>query len=415
LETRTTLKSTKAEYGIIRIPISPFTYERLDKMYNKKLPNGKVKFFDTYKSLNGERKQVTITLETASAQSQRQAKSLIAQRIEKKLTAEREALDILHNATVSQVFEVYWNIRKQEIAESYALCEKQKFDTFLNDFDFGNKRIKSVTSIELQKFVNFFDKPHTRREFKRHLIQFFDFAFAMRYIDVNEAQRIRIPKVKQTIEQKEKHDLKFFTVKEFNEFVKSAKCYIQNLRSSYHREMGIRRLLLLQFIFLTGCRYGEAAALEWKNVDILMRDVYIRQSWQINLGKVGPTKNIQSVRHIAIDERTAEILEEMRTKSDCSFVFPTIHKQPFPNSALNKFMKKVGDYGGMAKNPKYFSTHMLRHSHITLLVLAGVPQKVIMDRVGHSSPRTTSEIYTHLISSQKQQAVKVLNDLPRIA
>ena len=116
-------------------------------MYNKKLPNGKVKFFDTYKSLNGERKQVTITLETASAQSQRQAKSLIAQRIEKKLTAEREALDILHNATVSQVFEVYWNIRKQEIAESYALCEKQKFDTFLNDFDFGNKRIKSVTSI----------------------------------------------------------------------------------------------------------------------------------------------------------------------------------------------------------------------------------------------------------------------------
>ena len=108
-------------------------------MYNKKLPNGKVKFFDTYKSLNGERKQVTITLETASAQSQRQAKSLIAQRIEKKLTAEREALDILHNATVSQVFEVYWNIRKQEIAESYALCEKQKFDTFLNDFDFGNK------------------------------------------------------------------------------------------------------------------------------------------------------------------------------------------------------------------------------------------------------------------------------------
>ncbi|MDU3959499.1 MAG: tyrosine-type recombinase/integrase, partial [Lactococcus lactis] len=101
--------------------------------------------------------------------------------------------------------------------------------------------------------------------------------------------------------------------------------------------------------------------------------------------------------------------------SDCSFVFPTIHKQPFPNSALNRFMKKVGDYGGMAKNPKYFSTHMLRHSHITLLVLAGVPQKVIMDRVGHSSPRTTSEIYTHLISSQKQQAVKVLNDLPRIA
>ena len=222
-------------------------------------------------------------------------------------------------------------------------------------------------------------------------------------------------KVNLTVEQKEKRDLKFFTVDEFNEFVDSAKCYIQNLSSAYHREMGLRRLLMLQFIFLTSCRYGEAAVLEWQNVDILLRDIYIRQSWQINLGKVGPTKNLQSVRHIAIDERTANILEEMKAMSNCDFVFATTHKQPFSNGALNKFMKKVGDYGGMDKNPKDFSTHMLRHSHITLLVLAGVHQKVIMDRVGHSNPRTTTEIYTHLISSQKQQAVKILNDLPLIA
>lgn len=384
-------------------------------MYYKKLSNGKVKFFDTYKTLNGKRRQVTITLETASAQSQRKAKNLIAQRIERKLKAEREADDNLHNATVIQIFEMYWNTRKQEISDSYAFREKNQFDTFLLDFDFGNKKIKSISSIELQKFVNFFDKPTTRQEYKRHLIQFFDFAFDMRYVDVNEAKRIRIPKIKPTIEQKEKHDLKFFTTDEFNEFIDSAKCYIKNLRSAYHRELGFRRLLMLQFIFLTGCRYGEAAALEWKNVDILMRDVYIRQSWQINLGKVGPTKNLQSVRHIAIDERTAEILEEMKTRSDCNFVFATTHKQPFSNYALNKFMKKVGDYGGMGKNPKYFSTHMLRHSHITLLVLAGVSQKIIMDRVGHANPRTTSEIYTHLISSQKQEAVKILNNLPRIS
>lgn len=384
-------------------------------MYYKKLESGKVRFFDTYQTLSGKRKQVTVTLDTASAQSQRQAKNIIAQKIERKLQAEREAYDALHNATIAQVFDVYWETRKREISASYAFREKGQFDTFLNDFDFGNKRIKAISSMELQKFVNFFDKPSTRLEFKRHLVQFFDFAFDLRYIDINEAKRIRIPKVRQTIEQKERHDLKFFTFEEFNEFVDSAKCYIANLRSSYHRELGYRRLLMLEFIFLTGCRYGEAAALEWKNVDILMRDIYIRQSWQINLGKVGPTKNLQSVRHIAIDERTAEILEEMKARSECNFVFATTHHQPFPNGALNKFMKKVGENGGMAKNPKDFSTHMLRHSHITLLVLAGVPQKVIMDRVGHSNPRTTSEIYTHLISSQKQQAVKVLNDLPRIA
>lgn len=381
-------------------------------MYYKKLQNGKVRFFDTYKSLNGARKQVTVTLETASAQSQRTATKLLAQKINRKLQSELKATEAFNNATLSQVFEVYWNIREQEISPSYAYREKKQFENFLIDFEFGNKKIKSVSSIELQKFVNFFDKPTTRQEFKRILVQLFEFAFNMRYIDVNEAKRIRTPKIKQTIEQKEKRDLKFFTVGEFNEFVDAARYYIKNLRSAYHRDLGFRRLLMLQFIFLTGCRYGEAAALEWENVDILMRDIYIRQSWQSNLGKIGATKNLQSVRHIAIDERTAEILEKMKAISNCNFVFATTHSQPFSNGALNKFMKKVGDYGGMKKNPKNFSTHMLRHSHITLLVLAGVSQKVIMDRVGHANPRTTSEIYTHLISSQKQQAVKILNDLP---
>ncbi|MCJ1977294.1 tyrosine-type recombinase/integrase [Lactococcus paracarnosus] len=381
-------------------------------MYYKKLQNGKVRFFDTYKSLNGARKQVTVTLETASAQSQRTATKLLAQKINRKIQSELKATEAFNNATLSQVFEVYWNIREQEISPSYAYREKKQFENFLIDFEFGNKKIKSTSSIELQKFVNFFDKPTTRQEFKRILVQLFEFAFNMRYIDVNEAKRIRTPKIKQTIEQKEKRDLKFFTVGEFNEFVDAARCYIKNLRSAYHRDLGFRRLLMLQFIFLTGCRYGEAAALEWENVDILMRDIYIRQSWQSNLGKIGATKNLQSVRHIAIDERTAEILEKMKAISNCNFVFATTHSQPFSNGALNKFMKKVGDYGGMKKNPKNFSTHMLRHSHITLLVLAGVSQKVIMDRVGHANPRTTSEIYTHLISSQKQQAVKILNDLP---
>ena len=381
-------------------------------MYYKKLQNGKVRFFDTYKSLNGARKQVTVTLETASAQSQRTATKLLAQKINRKIQSELKATESFNNATLSQVFEVYWNIREQEISPSYAYREKKQFENFLIDFEFGNKKIKATSSIELQKFVNFFDKPTTRQEFKRILVQLFEFAFNMRYIDVNEAKRIRTPKIKQTIEQKEKRDLKFFTVGEFNEFVDAARYYIKNLRSAYHRDLGFRRLLMLQFIFLTGCRYGEAAALEWENVDILMRDIYIRQSWQSNLGKIGATKNLQSVRHIAIDERTAEILEKMKAISNCNFVFATTHSQPFSNGALNKFMKKVGDYGGMKKNPKNFSTHMLRHSHITLLVLAGVSQKVIMDRVGHANPRTTSEIYTHLISSQKQQAVKILNDLP---
>ena len=131
-------------------------------MYYKKLANGEVKFFDIYKTLNGKCRQVTVTLETSSAQSQRTAKNMLAQKVYKKLDDERKSLEAVNNATVSQVFEVYWDIRKQEISPSSVYREKGQFNSFLNDFEFGNKKIKSVSSIELQKFVNFFDKPTTR-------------------------------------------------------------------------------------------------------------------------------------------------------------------------------------------------------------------------------------------------------------
>lgn len=120
-------------------------------MYYKKLSNGKVKFFDTYKALNGKRRQVTITLETASAQSQRKAKNLIAQKIEKILKAEREADDNLHNATVIQVFEMYWNTRKREISDSDAFREKINLILF---YMILNLVIKKSNQFPVSNFKN---------------------------------------------------------------------------------------------------------------------------------------------------------------------------------------------------------------------------------------------------------------------
>ena len=41
-------------------------------------------------------------------------------------------------------------------------------------------------------------------------------------------------------------------------------------------------------------------------------------------------------------------------------------------------------------------THILRHTHITMLVEAGVDLPVIMERVGHSNINITLDIYTHV-------------------
>ena len=40
---------------------------------------------------------------------------------------------------------------------------------------------------------------------------------------------------------------------------------------------------------------------------------------------------------------------------------------------------------------------MFRHTHVALLVEAGVPIKVISERLGHSKIDTTLDIYTHML------------------
>ena len=55
-------------------------------------------------------------------------------------------------------------------------------------------------------------------------------------------------------------------------------------------------------------------------------------------------------------------------------------------------------------NLKHIRFHDLRHSHVTMLIDAKVPLKVISERVGHSSVNTTLNIYSHALKEMDQEA-----------
>ncbi|WP_269476053.1 tyrosine-type recombinase/integrase [Enterococcus faecium] len=60
---------------------------------------------------------------------------------------------------------------------------------------------------------------------------------------------------------------------------------------------------------------------------------------------------------------------------------------------------------------KKVSSHMLRHSHISLLTELGIPLKAIMDRVGHEDSKTTLKIYTHTTKNMQNQLVEKLGKI----
>lgn len=93
-------------------------------------------------------------------------------------------------------------------------------------------------------------------------------------------------------------------------------------------------------------------------------------------------KTLSSMRTIEIDNTTIDILT--RYMSASKTIFDT------NLSTLNHNLKKLN-----------VSTHMFRHTHVELLVEAGVPIKVISEQLGHSKIDTTLDIYTHVTEKMK--------------
>ncbi|HCG29181.1 MAG TPA: site-specific integrase, partial [Chloroflexi bacterium] len=48
--------------------------------------------------------------------------------------------------------------------------------------------------------------------------------------------------------------------------------------------------------------------------------------------------------------------------------------------------------------------HDLRHTHATLLLLAGVPAKVVSERLGHASIGITLDTYSHVLPAMQDEA-----------
>ena len=50
--------------------------------------------------------------------------------------------------------------------------------------------------------------------------------------------------------------------------------------------------------------------------------------------------------------------------------------------------------------------HDLRHTHVTLLLKAGVPIKVVSERLGHATPGFTMATYQHVLPGMQAEAAR---------
>ena len=104
------------------------------------------------------------------------------------------------------------------------------------------------------------------------------------------------------------------------------------------------------------------------------------------------------------DEFRAQFGPSYRADPDLIFANPngTPLKPDSISSTVSRLCRKLG-------LPRGASLHVLRHSHASHLLHEGVELLTVSERLGHSSVRTTAEIYAHAIRGKDDDAAKVLD------
>lgn len=161
---------------------------------------------------------------------------------------------------------------------------------------------------------------------------------------------------------------------------------------------------LLRMLYGTGCRWGEAVALQVQ--DVSLPNVRIRRAlkWSPdNNRSVGPTKTTRSNRTVWVDEPLTSDLHALTAgKAGDELVFTA----PRGGMVLHRtFWSRVWLPAVEHLTPRP-RIHDLRHSHASVLLAAGIPIHVVQIRLGHESIQTTVDTYSHLLPDAQQMAAR---------
>lgn len=152
----------------------------------------------------------------------------------------------------------------------------------------------------------------------------------------------------------------------------------------------------LHLTAFTGMRRGEVAGLKWNDLDQTNNRVSITRTLQSVAGKPVEfdVKTRTSRRCIDIDDATMQVLAHWRRKlyrnglahGPDDWMFQNTSGRFVNPESISQLFDRI--VKGTPSLPR-IRFHDLRHTHASLLVVAGVPIKVVSERLGHAHPAFT--------------------------
>lgn len=262
---------------------------------------------------------------------------------------------------------------------------------------FKGKDISNISKIDILGWQNYIYDLNFKNSYNdKLLIELRKFLkFCHNYYDINESIYLTLePFVKKCEDNKSD----FYTIQEFNKFIK---CVDNEIYKQF-----------FTFMFFTGTRPGETFALRFS--DLEENIIHIRHNLTTKGGRTLDTpKNYSSIRDIKIDNILKKDLLKLKkyyygkykVPDTDLFIFGGI--KPLSPSSCNRHKKKAC----YKANLRPITLHQFRHSHATLLLSNGIMLNEVSRRLGHSKTSTTLNVYCHTSLEQEKKSIRTLNFL----
>lgn len=268
----------------------------------------------------------------------------------------------------------------------------------------GEFKLEQLTPLIIQqwqqKMVDEGFKKSYINSLYKHFIKMLDRAVILNIISVNPASNIGTLK-------RDYVEVDFWTEEELSQVLETFDKY-----STSTHGLGY---IMIKFLFYTGLRFGEAHALQWKDIDFVNKNVIVtkdlnyknKENW-----KFDTLKSVSSKRTITLDDDTFKSLIEWREYQDKifpikdeTFIF-SIDGSPIHKSFLSRRIEAYSDKASV----KRIRAHALRHSHASFLISLNVNVLAIAKRLGHKDANEVLRTYGHLYPEYQYDIAQNIND-----
>ena len=275
---------------------------------------------------------------------------------------------------------------------------------------FGDYKLDKLTTPVIQQQVNkWADKANKGEKgayanysflnnINRRILQY---GVTMQAIQHNPARDVIIPRKQQNKE----HKVKFFSNQELKQFLD----YLDNLDLSSYENLF--DYVLYKTLLASGCRIGEALALEWSDIDLKKGIISISKTLN-RYQETNTPKSKAGLREIDIDKATVSLLKQYKKRQQVQswqlgrsegIVFTPFTTKYAYACLLRKRLQGHFKSAGVPD----ISFHGFRHTHATIMLYAGIEAKDLQYRLGHSNISMTLNTYVHATKEGAKKAVSI--------